>query len=129
MSRIKNKGTRPEKKLYNLFIKAGYKVRRNAKALPGKPDILLERKRVAVFLHGCFWHRHKNCKYAYKPKSNIAFWEKKFAANQARDKQVKAKLVALGYSVATVWECQLRNPAFKIKDIPCLKKKKQSTKT
>lgn len=128
MSRIKSKGTLPEKKLYLLFKKAGFIIRRNARELPGKPDILLERRKVAVFLHGCFWHRHKNCKYAYKPKSNIVFWEKKFAANQARDKQVKAKLVARGYLVATVWECQLISPAFKIKDIPCLKKKKQSIK-
>lgn len=117
MSRIRSKGTRPELKLYRLFKKAGYKVRRNAKELPGTPDVLLVRSKTVVFLHGCFWHRHRGCKYSYRPKSNIDFWEKKFAANVKRDKIVKAKLKALGYRVAVVWECQLKDEKFSLKDV------------
>lgn len=127
MSRIKSKGTQPERLLYKLFKKAGYKVRRNAKELPGTPDILLVRRNVAIFLHGCFWHRHKGCKFSYMPKSNVAFWKNKFAANLARDIRVKSKLRALGYCVGVIWECQLKKPDFCIKDLPCLKRRTPST--
>lgn len=116
MSRIRNKGTRPEQKLYLLCKTARYKIRRNVKGLPGTPDILLVRTKTAVFLHGCFWHRHRNCKYSYKPKSNVNFWKKKFAANIKRDKTVKAKLLALGYRVAVVWECQLKDERFSLRN-------------
>jgi len=120
MSRIRSKGTRPEQKLYLLCKKGRYKIRRNVKGLSGTPDILLVRTKTAVFLHGCFWHRHRNCKYSYKPKSNINFWEKKFAANIKRDKIVKAKLLALGYRVAVVWECQLKDERFSLRN--CIKR-------
>lgn len=117
MSRIKSKGTQPEKKLYLLFKKAGFKIRRNAKELPGKPDILLERKKVAVFLHGCFWHRHRNCRFTYTPKSNIDFWTKKFAANKKRDAVVKRELKRLGYLVSVIWECQLSKKDFDVRKV------------
>lgn len=128
MSRIKSRGTLPENKLYQLFKRAGFKIRRNAKELPGSPDILLVRRKTAVFLHGCFWHRHKGCKFSYIPKSNIVFWKNKFAANQDRDAVVSRKLRALGYSIVIVWECQLKSPGFSLKDLPCLSQRKTSTR-
>lgn len=80
------------------------------KDLPGKPDIVLPKYKTVIEVRGCFWHRHPGCKGATNPGSNQAFWEKKFAANVARDKRTEAELTALGWKVIVVWQCELKHP-------------------
>jgi DNA mismatch endonuclease (patch repair protein) len=109
MSRIKSRDTNPEKTVRSLLHNLGFRFRIHRKDLPGKPDIVLPRYKTVIFVHGCFWHRHKGCKYAYTPKSRIDFWQKKFAENQQRDKRAKQKLQKLGWRVVTVWECETKH--------------------
>jgi DNA mismatch endonuclease (patch repair protein) len=111
MARIRSRDTRPEKQLRSLLHKAGYRFRINVKQLPGSPDIVLPKYRTAIFVHGCFWHRHAGCKYAYNPKSRIEFWENKFRGTKERDLQKTKELEASGWSVLVVWECELVNNA------------------
>jgi DNA mismatch endonuclease (patch repair protein) len=107
MSRIKSRDTSPELKVRSLLHGMGYRFRLHRKDLPGKPDIVLPKYRTVIFVHGCFWHRHIDCKYAYTPKSNIEFWENKFAANIQRDVRSKRLLQERGWSVIVIWECQV----------------------
>lgn len=109
MSRIKGKNTKPEVLLRSLLHQAGFRFRIHADNLPGKPDIVLPRYNTAIFVNGCFWHRHKNCKYAYSPKSRHAFWQEKFARTVQRDQEKTEKLIKDGWQVRTVWECELKN--------------------
>jgi len=88
----------------------GYRFRLHAKKLPGKPDIVLPRYRSAIFVHGCYWHRHPGCKYAYTPKSRVAFWTRKFEGNVKRDREARRELKRLGWRVIVVWECQTKDP-------------------
>jgi DNA mismatch endonuclease (patch repair protein) len=81
----------------------------NDKKLPGKPDIILPKYKTVIFLHGCFWHRHEGCKYAYTPKTNTEFWVDKITSNKERDKINLQKLTALGWNVITIWECEIRH--------------------
>ena len=81
----------------------------NRKDLPGKPDIVIEKYKLVIQVHGCYWHRHKGCKLAYNPKSRVDFWQNKFSENISRDKKVEKALVSLGYRVYTIWECEARN--------------------
>lgn len=111
MSRIRGKDTAPEKAVRSVLRKMGYKMRLNARDLPGKPDIVLPRKKVAIFVHGCFWHRHPRCKYAYTPKTRTAFWNRKFAENTERDRATARLLRKLGWRLAVVWECQTLRPS------------------
>src|SRR5690242_16161900 len=85
MSRIKGQNTTPEIAVRSMLHRAGFRFRLHAKALPGKPDIVLAGLRTVIFVHGCFWHRHTGCKLCYMPKSNIDFWTAKFAGNVERD--------------------------------------------
>lgn len=110
MSNIKSRDTSPERRVRSILHRRGYRFRLHAKALPGSPDIVLPRHRAVVFVHGCFWHRHKKCRLSYTPKSRKRFWEEKFAANVARDKRVARRLVTEGWQVLVVWECQLSDP-------------------
>jgi DNA mismatch endonuclease (patch repair protein) len=114
MSRIRGKNTQPELIVRSVLHKRGYRFRLHRKDLPGKPDIVLPKYKTVIFVHGCFWHRHKGCKYAYTPKSRVAFWGKKFRGNVERNKVVKRELKKLGWNVIVVWECQINN-ACKIK--------------
>lgn len=107
MSRIKSKDTVPEIALRKAMHALGFRFRLNGRNLPGKPDIVLPKFRTAVFVHGCFWHRHSNCKIATTPKSNTAFWVEKFDRNVRRDARVIEELELLGWRVITVWECEL----------------------
>ncbi len=109
MSRIKSRDTSPELKVRSILHSSGYRFRLHRKDLPGKPDIVLPKYRTVIFVHGCFWHRHLDCKYAYTPKSNIEFWEKKFTANIQRDLRSKKLLQEQGWTVIVVWECQVNN--------------------
>jgi len=107
MSRIKSRDTVPEIALRKALHRLGLRFRLDNRALPGKPDIILPRYKVAIFVHGCFWHRHQGCKVATTPKSNTGFWTKKFERNVARDARVIAELKALGWCVLIAWECEL----------------------
>src|SRR5262249_47403613 len=97
----------PELVLRRELHARGLRYRLHAKDLPGKPDIVFRKQKVAVFVHGCFWHRHEGCKVANIPKSNTAFWKEKFDRNVARDQANREKLEHLGWTVNVVWECEL----------------------
>lgn len=108
MSRIRGKNTEPEKYIRRLLYHAGFRYRIHYRALSGKPDVYLGKYRTALFINGCFWHRHEGCRYATTPKSNTAFWEGKFRRNVDRDKAVHEKLRSEGYKVIVIWECTVR---------------------
>ena len=109
MSRTKGKDTKPEKIVRSALHKEGFRFRLNRKDLPGKPDIVLPKYKSVILVHGCFWHRHPRCKFAYNPKSREKFWQKKFSDNVERDKAVKKELRKIGWKVIVVWECELKN--------------------
>ena len=109
MSKIRSQDTNPELTLRKALFARGFRYRVNDKNLPGKPDIVLPKYKTAIFLHGCFWHRHEGCKYAYTPKTNTKFWVDKITSNIERDKINMQKLTALGWNVLTVWECEIRH--------------------
>jgi DNA mismatch endonuclease (patch repair protein) len=108
MSRIRSGDTTPEIAVRSILHRLGYRFRLHDPSLPGRPDIVLKRHRVVVFVHGCFWHRHHGCRFAYTPKSNISFWTTKFAENVARDRAAIRRLRREGWMVLVVWECRLR---------------------
>ncbi|MDZ7640959.1 MAG: very short patch repair endonuclease [Desulfurivibrio sp.] len=109
MSRIKGKDTKPELIVRSLLHSMGYRYRLHQKSLPGKPDMVFKKYRAVIFVHGCFWHRHKGCKFAYKPKSKQEFWQRKFLENEARDKKNRFKLEKLDWKVLVIWECEVEN--------------------
>ena len=111
MSRIRSKDTKPEMIVRSLLHRMGYRFRLHVKNLPGKPDIVLPKYKTVIFVHGCFWHQHLKCKYAYTPKSKVVFWEKKFADNISRFKIVKKKLEHLNWNVFVIWECEIKSNA------------------
>ncbi len=108
MSAIRSKNTRPEIYFRKLLFSKGYRYRLNSNQVPGHPDIYLKKYNTAVFVHGCFWHRHDGCKYAYTPKSRIEFWMKKFASNQRRDSEVTKELSSEHIKQLIIWECTIR---------------------
>jgi DNA mismatch endonuclease (patch repair protein) len=108
MSRIRGKNTRPEILVRKGLHARGFRFRLHNKKLPGSPDIVLPKYGVAIMVNGCFWHGHKGCRYATSPKSNIEFWGAKIARNRHRDEVTEAHLLALGWHVITIWECELR---------------------
>ncbi len=109
MSRIRSANTKPEMIVRSLLHRMGYRFRLHRKDLPGKPDIVLPKFKAIIFIHGCFWHRHINCKYAYMPKSKQKFWETKFKSNVERDKKVRKQLEEKGWKNLIIWECELLN--------------------
>lgn len=111
MSRIRSKNTRPELLVRSILHRSGYRFRLHARELPGSPDVVLPKWKTVVFVHGCFWHRHRGCRFAYSPKSQKAFWRKKFRENMKRDARKAEALASLGWTVVTVWECELARPA------------------
>lgn len=131
MSAIKSRRTKPETFLrHELFIR-GYRFRVNVSYIPGHPDIFLRKYNLAIFVNGCFWHRHQGCKYSYMPKSNTAFWEKKFEANILRDDNVRKDLHLQGIRQMVVWECFIdriaRNAQLKDSGISLLEEMISST--
>ena len=108
MSAIRSKDTKPEIYFRKLLFAEGFRYRVQEKSVPGHPDVFLRKYNVAIFIHGCFWHRHPGCKYAYTPKSQVNFWEKKFAGNLKRDAIVKDELTEQGIRQLIVWECTIR---------------------
>lgn len=108
MAAIRSKNTKPEVYFRKLLFARGYRYRLNAKNIPGHPDIYLKKYNTAIFVNGCFWHRHSGCKYAYTPKSRVEFWTKKFEANQKRDCVVRDELQRRGVKCLVIWECTIK---------------------
>lgn len=108
MAGIRGKDTKPELALRRAMHARGFRYRLHAKHVPGRPDLVFPRYHAVVFVHGCFWHRHEDCRYTTTPSTRPEFWQGKFAANVARDAAVRGKLLEDGWRVATVWECALR---------------------
>lgn len=110
MAAIRGKNTKPEMAVRSMLHRLGLRFSLHRKNLPGSPDVVLPRHQTAVFVHGCYWHRHKGCRFAFTPKSRIEFWQTKFDGNVERDRRKSAELEADGWRVIVVWECELREP-------------------
>ena len=109
MSKIKSKDSTIELIVRKYLFAQGIRYRKNDKRYPGKPDIVIPKYKTIIFVHGCFWHSHANCKYAYKPKTRTGFWTLKISSNVERDERNKMALENMGFKVLTVWECELIN--------------------
>ena len=111
MARMPRAGTGPEKEVRKIIRELGVRYRLNSKTLPGKPDIASKSRKLAIFVHGCFWHGHTSCGNFSLPKANRLWWQTKIRENRARDDRKSAELVSQGFRVVTVWECELKKPA------------------
>jgi len=109
MARVKSKGTRPEMVVRRLLFSLGYRYRLHDRSLPGSPDIVFKRKKKAIFVHGCFWHRHDGCALARLPKSRLDFWIPKLEGNRERDARKLLQLKSLGWDAFVIWECELKD--------------------
>ena len=109
MSAIKSKNTKPEIAVRKLLHSMGYRFRLHRKDLPGSPDIVLPKYKTAIFVHGCFWHRHENCKYASNPNTRQEFWNKKFKENIKRDSEIQDNIKNLDWRSVVIWECETKN--------------------
>lgn len=109
MSRVAGKHTLPEMRVRRAAHALGYRFRLHRRDLPGTPDLVFPRRKLVLFVHGCFWHRHVDCSKASTPKSRTEFWQQKFNANVERDDRNRAALKALGWRVETIWECETKS--------------------
>lgn len=109
MASVKSSDTKPEILIRKFLFSSGLRYRINVKTLPGKPDIVLPKYKIVIFIHGCFWHGHKSCKASTLPKSNKNYWTTKIGGNIKRDVTRKRQLKQLGWKVITIWECSLKN--------------------
>ena len=109
MAKVKSRDTKPEKKVRSLLFSLGFRFRLCQKNLPGKPDIVLKKYKTVIFVHGCFWHGHENCKNARVPKSNVEFWKNKIERNKQRFNEVAGQLRAQGWKVVVIWECETKD--------------------
>lgn len=109
MTAVRSQNTSPERCVRRWLSEMGLRYRLNRSDLPGKPDIVLAKRKKAIFVHGCFWHRHRGCKRATTPARNVALWHEKFAGNVRRDRRNVNALRRVGWSVLVLWECQLEN--------------------
>lgn len=116
MAKIRSKDTKPEIWLRKKLFRQGYRYRKNVNYIPGHPDLWLAKYNTVIFVHGCFWHRHFGCKYAYVPKSREVFWNTKFLKNVERDRKVREQLSELGVRILIIWECTIKKM---IKDKQC----------
>lgn len=114
MSRIRSKDTKPEMAVRKHLFAQGFRYRLHDKKLPGKPDIVLPKYKTVIFIHGCFWHAHENCRYAVMPKSNTEYWTKKISKNISRDLSAIENLKNLEWKEIVLWECELRKPSFEL---------------
>lgn len=110
MARIGSKDTQPELRVRRMAHALGFRFRLHRRDLPGTPDLVFPKFRVALFVHGCYWHRHEGCSKAYTPKSRVDFWQEKFAANVERDARAGEKLRAMGWTPVVIWECETTDP-------------------
>lgn len=108
MSGIKSKNTQPEMLVRKYLHEQGFRFRLHVAGLPGKPDIVLPKYKLCIFVHGCFWHRHEGCRYATTPATRPEFWAQKFGSNKQRDIRVKMQLLEAGWRVFELWECGFR---------------------
>ena len=108
MSQIKGKDTKPEEIVRKYLFSKGFRYRKNVSNLPGKPDIVLPKYKICIFVNGCFWHKHEGCRYFVWPKNNAEFWKEKITKNVERDERNEAILRQSGWKVIIVWECQLK---------------------
>jgi DNA mismatch endonuclease, patch repair protein len=113
MAGIHGKNTKPELQVRKYLHGRGLRYRLHAKELPGKPDLVFPKYKVVVFVHGCFWHHHPKCRFAYIPKTNTAFWLEKLQGNRERDAKKIAELNKLGWKSFVVWECSLDEKSLK----------------
>lgn len=109
MSRIRGKSTKPEVLVRKFLFSRGFRYRLNVKDLPGKPDLVLKRYKTVIFVNGCFWHGHENCKYFVLPKTRTEWWKNKIEQTKKRDYINKKALVKMGWNVLSIWECQLKS--------------------
>ncbi len=107
MRRIRSKDTSPELTVRRIVHALGFRYRLHGKRLPGCPDLVFSSRKKAIFVHGCFWHQHKNCIDGRVPKSRTEYWQAKLSANKERDVQNRKKLKAMGWSSLIIWECQM----------------------
>lgn len=110
MARIRGRDTGPEMRVRRAAHGLGLRFRLYRKDLPGTPDLVFPSRRVALFVHGCFWHRHPRCRFAYTPKSRVDFWQAKFDGNVLRDRRKNEELQTAGWMPVTIWECETRDP-------------------
>ncbi len=108
MQQIRGKDTKPEILLRKLLFREGFRYRINERKLPGKPDIVLKKYNTIVFVNGCFWHGHTDCRYFVTPKTRTEFWTEKINGNRERDLRNEEQLKSAGWNVITVWECELK---------------------
>ncbi len=106
------KNTKPEIAVRKWLHRNGFRFRIHVKDLPGCPDIVLKKYKLVIFVHGCFWHQHEDCKYAKIPKENVEYWENKFKKNIFRDRKNINDLSTLGWNVAVIWDCQIKDLSF-----------------
>lgn len=109
MSRVKTRNTKPERSVRKLLSALGYRYRLHSKLLPGKPDIVFNRLKKAIFVHGCFWHGHQGCPRGKRPSSRQDFWYPKLDKNAERDAATLSELESRGWSTLVIWECEVRN--------------------
>jgi len=107
MSQVKSSGSKAEVAVFNWLENKGYVFLKNYKELCGKPDVVLPKYKTIIFVHGCFWHHHKNCSAAELPQSNVNYWETKIIRNVRRDRRNTVRLRQMGWHVYTIWECQI----------------------
>lgn len=107
MSAIRSQGTRPEMQVRSALHRQGFRFRLHIKKLPGTPDLVLKKYKAVIFINGCFWHQHLNCKVAHIPKTRSQFWQKKFTRNMVRDQKILYQLKMIGWRTAILWECGL----------------------
>lgn len=110
MGNIRGRDTRAELVVRRYLHRAGLRFRVNDRSLPGSPDLVVPTYRAAVFVHGCFWHRHAGCRFATTPSTRVGFWQAKFAANVARDRATSEELCKLGWRPIVIWECEVQHP-------------------
>ena len=111
MSKIRSKNTRPEETVRKWLFNNGFRYRKNVAALPGKPDVVLPKYGAVIFVHGCFWHGHADCKYFVVPKTRTEWWLEKINRNIEKDGEARSALAAAGWKVIVVWECEIRRKA------------------
>ena len=109
MSRVRSKDTLPELAVRRLVFGMGYRYRLHVPRLPGKPDLVFSARRKIIFVHGCFWHGHKGCRYARLPKSRVEYWQDKRRRNRLHDRRTVAALEREGWHVLVVWQCELKD--------------------
>ena len=109
MAAIRTRNTLPELAVRRIAHRMGLRFRLHRKDLPGRPDLVLPKHRLAVFVHGCFWHRHEGCRFSSTPKSRTDFWTEKFAANMDRDARQESALRKLGWQVLVIWQCETKD--------------------